>query len=569
MPPKEKRLPSITSSLEESMNRMSLLIEQLGILIRLLEEQKELPATLPTEQLYHLTTMVIKQIESADESPEEPHTSPSPSIVQQSRILTRILIARLEQHADLPTEKLMQLVTSMIKQLDTLVEPSKPPKSWAKNLSEQLRMLFALISEQLRMLFSLLYELINMLIYPLLVVGLILFLSWHIRLQCRKVFAPRLIEHPLVEKFHPDCPPNFRYYPNYEKVLGMEERLYPTLAQPNSRVEKYYKQGMKCWHADKLNKHKGLSKDAMEEILKLIEDSRDKLKKGTGYPRLLGTQLEMQVTNVKEGGKDYGKEVYRSEYWNTTVETSLALYNNSAPCTPRIALSRLFDPASAQMPTSEKELGSHHACNIKTVARQYYFAYRNPPPPEFPLWGNALGWGPFDVLYWAYGTRLGWYSAAPRLMSIEEKERLVSTGWFDRSKTYAKGNLPEEVKRKHQARVEEIIAYQVNLYSYGEVFLSDYKPKDILHTQEEYKKDLRKRAEWVADDEFGLVDWIELYELPLGWWASQVQLVKRWLSRKNSSKGGDADPFKMPPRVLPPSASSLSDAFDTSDTPSS
>ena len=221
----------------------------------------------------------------------------------------------------------------------------------------------------------------------------------------------------------------WRYYPNYELALGMPERLYPTLAQPDRVVDRYYKQALKCWHPDKINMHPGLrgtakGKATMRNILALLEDSREKLKAGTGWPRALKNNTRFLGTSFEP--------VYHSKYWNTTLTTPLALYNVSQPC-------KLMDAWHLALlgnhitPTIEAELRTYRPCRLYLVYQRYHFAFDNRPPKTHFFWHlGELGWNLWDLFFYAVGTggRGEYYGGMIYLLSAEEKRNLVASGWY-------------------------------------------------------------------------------------------------------------------------------------------
>ncbi|KAF1961425.1 hypothetical protein CC80DRAFT_237370 [Byssothecium circinans] len=103
--------------------------------------------------------------------------------------------------------------------------------------------------------------------------------------------------HPLAENFPPACPPNYRFYPNYERVLGIPGPLYPDLHPPFSTVRKYYRQTMKCWHGDKRGNYPFLSNQQWHEIQRLVDDSYLKLTYTAHSGRLGCTRNRLRSTS--------------------------------------------------------------------------------------------------------------------------------------------------------------------------------------------------------------------------------------------------------------------------------
>lgn len=183
----------------------------------------------------------------------------------------------------------------------------------------------------------------------------------------------------------------------------------------------------------------------MQEIFAIITDARDKLKAGgPTFPRGIGTEL-----------------IHTSAYWNTTLPTTVALYNNSEPCGFKSAW-RNFVVARPE-PESESDFGKYHSCNLAIAVGRLRFAYTHTPPGPHLFWNSQdLGWAPGDVMYWLYGTSMGMSGLqSAQSFSYDKKKRLIKTGWFSfhdfPADTAYGGALYDEVQDKKRAAVEEVM----------------------------------------------------------------------------------------------------------------
>ncbi|KAF2635528.1 hypothetical protein P280DRAFT_484579 [Massarina eburnea CBS 473.64] len=107
-------------------------------------------------------------------------------------------------------------------------------------------------------------------------------------------------EHPHAGKFPAECPPNYRFYPNYERVLGMPAPIYADLHPPFHVVDDYYRQSNECWHDENRSNYSFLSDQQWSETRKIVDDSHQKLSRRTDVSKVVWPRLEREYGNPKQ-----------------------------------------------------------------------------------------------------------------------------------------------------------------------------------------------------------------------------------------------------------------------------
>jgi hypothetical protein len=289
--------------------------------------------------------------------------------------------------------------------------------------------------------------------------------------------------HPFTESFPSACPPNYRFYPNYERVLGMPAPLYSDLHPPFHVVHQYYRQSLKCWHDDKRARFPLLSDEQWREIQKLIRDSYHKLTH-TSYSNTVLPRLLVETGNPKEafrledstfwdpfeetGNLKQVVELEDSTFWKNTIQpASVALYrHNCTTCTLKLGLENEPQPILA----TESELQNYCPCTLDMALETYRWFWKNNMPPFGPRglhkwYSESAELHPtsslFDVAIFLLGQRFfvpfGYLSGAEKRQLV--KERCYELYDFS-SDTEEGGVLYDLEKRK----VEELHAANLEQY---------------------------------------------------------------------------------------------------------